>query len=152
MKNTIIRLFDIEYDAPKSVQKELEKEFIVSAVDLGWEDGDDLTEIIEGLGADWISDQTDWLVNGFEYNILIETDFYQLKREFVWSSGDANFAYNSYFQVMECDEEDCNIDEIGDFLLELERDEKASAIALEYGELAGRTGNSNYIDEGAALI
>ena len=70
MENTIIRLFDIEYDAPKSVQKELQKEFIVSAVDLGWEDGDDLTEIIEGLSADFISDETDWLVNGFEYEIL----------------------------------------------------------------------------------
>jgi hypothetical protein len=83
---------------------------------------------------------------------MLETDFDQLKREFVWSSGDADNAYNSYFEVMECDEEDCNINEITNFLLELERDEKASAIALEYGELAGRTGNSNYIDEGAALI
>jgi hypothetical protein len=82
----------------------------------------------------------------------LETDFDQLKREFVWNSGDVNNSYYSYFEVMGYDEEDCNIDEITDFLLELERDEKASAIALEYGELAGRTGNSNYIDEGAALI
>jgi hypothetical protein len=70
MKNTMIRLFDISYDAPKSVQKELQKEFIVSAGELGWEEGDDLTEIIEGLSADFISDKTDWLVNGFEYQIL----------------------------------------------------------------------------------
>ena len=152
MKNTIIRLFDIEYDAPKSVQKELQKEFIVSALQLGWEDGDDLTEIIEGLGADWISDQTDWLVNGFEYNIFIETDFDQLKREFVWSSGDVDNAYNAYFEVMEYDPEECDTDEIADFLLDLEKNKEASAIALEYGELAGRTGNSNYIDEGVALI
>jgi len=69
-ENTMIRLFDISYDAPKSVQKELQKEFIVSAVELGWEEGDDLTEIIEGLSADFISDETDWLVNGFEYEIL----------------------------------------------------------------------------------
>ena len=83
---------------------------------------------------------------------MLETDFDQLKREFVWSSGWADGAYSSYFEVMGYDEEDCNINEITDFLLELERDEKASAIASEYGELAGRTGNSNYIDEGAALI
>jgi hypothetical protein len=70
MKNTMIRLFDISYDAPKSVQKELQKEFIVSAGELGWEEGDDLTEIIEELSADFISDKTDWLVNGFKYQIL----------------------------------------------------------------------------------
>ena len=152
MENTMIKLFDINYDAPQEVIDELPKEFIVSAAYLGWEDGDDLTEIIEGLSADFISNQTDWLVNGFEYKILKETDFYQLKREFVWSSGDVDNAYNSYFEVMDYDVEDCDTDEIADFLLDLEKDEKASAIALEYGELAGRTGNSNYIDEGVALI
>ena len=152
MANTMIRLFDIEYDAPQEVIDELPIEFIVSAVDLGWEDGDDLTEIIEGLSADYISDQTDWLVNGFDYTILKETNFEQLKREFVWSSGDADNAFNSYFEVMEYDEDDCNVDEIANFLLELEKDEKASAIALEYGELAGKTNNSNYIEEGVALI
>lgn len=66
----MIRLFDINYGIPKSVQTELPTEFIVSALKLGWEDGDDLTEIIEGLSADFISDETGWLVNGFEYEIL----------------------------------------------------------------------------------
>ena len=70
MKNTMIRFFDIRFDAPKSVLKVLQNEFIVSAGVLGWEVGDDLTEIIEELSSDFISDETDWLVNGFEYEIL----------------------------------------------------------------------------------
>ena len=82
----------------------------------------------------------------------LETDFNQLKREFIWNCGDAESAYNSYFDVMGYEEEDCDIDEITDFLLELEDDKDASAIALKYGELAGNSGNSTYIDEGEALI
>jgi hypothetical protein len=53
---------------------------------------------------------------------------------------------------MEYDEEECDIDEITDFLLELENDKEASAIALKYGRLAGNSGNPHYVDEGEALI
>lgn len=82
----------------------------------------------------------------------LETDFNQLKREFIWNCGDAESAYNSYFETMEYEEEECDIDEITDFLLELENDKEASAIALKYGELAAKSGNPAYIDEGEALI
>ena len=83
---------------------------------------------------------------------VLETDFNQLKREFIWNCGDAEGAYNSYFESMDYEEEECDTDEITDFLLELENDKEASAIALKYGRLAGNSGNPHYIDEGEALI
>jgi hypothetical protein len=70
MENRMIRLFDISYDAPKSVQKELQKEFIFSAQYFDWKEGDDLIEIIEALSPVIIEDETGWLVNGFQYEIL----------------------------------------------------------------------------------
>ena len=82
----------------------------------------------------------------------LETDFDQLKREFIWNCGDAEGAYNSYFETKDYEEEECDTEEITDYLYELENDEVASSIALKYGTLAGETGNSNYIDEGEALI
>jgi len=82
----------------------------------------------------------------------LETDFNQLVREFVWNCGDADAAFNSYFDVMDYEQEDCDLDEIADFLSELENDRSAVEIASKYGMLAAETGNPSYIDEGEALI
>jgi hypothetical protein len=83
---------------------------------------------------------------------MLETDFDQLKREFIWNCGDAEGAYNSYFETKDYEEEECDTDEITNFLLELENDAEALVVALKYGTLAGETGNSSWIDEGEALI
>jgi hypothetical protein len=69
MKNRIVKLFNIKYQSPKSVQSDLETYFYTSLDTLDYENGDDADLIIQSIAGDKISDKTGWLVESFDYKL-----------------------------------------------------------------------------------
>jgi hypothetical protein len=66
-----IKLFNIDYDTDGE-EVELPSEIDCTPEDMGYdpnEDGD-IESFIQERGADYISDTTGWLVNGYEYKVV----------------------------------------------------------------------------------
>jgi hypothetical protein len=81
-----------------------------------------------------------------------ETDFNQLIREFIRTSGDVNNSYYSYFDVIGYDEDECNVDEVFSYLVGLDVTPTISQIALKYGNLWDVTEQEKWIDIGVKEI
>ena len=81
-----------------------------------------------------------------------ETNFDQLKREFVWNSGDVNNSYYSYFDVTGYDEDEVDSDEVFSYLVGLDTNPTISQIALKYGNLWDTTQQEKWIDLGVKEI
>ena len=81
-----------------------------------------------------------------------ETNFNQLKREFVWNSGNVNNSYYSYFDVTGYDEDEVDDDEVFSYLVGLDINPTISKIALKYGNLWDTTQQERYIDLGVKEI
>lgn len=71
MKNTKIILKDIDYDTDgESV--ELPDTIETTLEEMGWEEDENIDDFIMNRGADFISDETGWLVNSFDFELIIK--------------------------------------------------------------------------------
>jgi 5-methylthioribose kinase len=82
----------------------------------------------------------------------LETNFDQLKREYVWNSGDVSNSYYSYFDVTGYDEDECDADEVFSYLCSLDMNPTLSDIALKYGKLWDTTQQEKYVDLGVVEL
>lgn len=64
-----IRLYEIDYDTDGE-DVELPEEISTTAEEMGWDEDDNIDQFVSENGADFISDQTGWLVNGFLFEII----------------------------------------------------------------------------------
>ena len=64
-ENMNIRLYQIEYDTDGETLEGLPHELYFTLGELQWEKGDRVDDIVDGLAADKISDETGFCVLGF---------------------------------------------------------------------------------------
>lgn len=73
MTETKIKLYDIEYDTDGE-DVELPDEIMTTLKEMGWDveydKEENIEEFVMGNGADYISDQTGWLVESFSIEII----------------------------------------------------------------------------------
>jgi hypothetical protein len=68
-ENMTIRFYEIEYDTDGEELDSLPYELYFTLGELNWEKGDRVDDIVEGLGADKISDETGFCVLGFNWDL-----------------------------------------------------------------------------------
>lgn len=64
---TVVKFFSIDYETD-GVKVKPPKHLTATLRELGWEEGDDVDDVICSSGADFISNTTGWLVNSFDYS------------------------------------------------------------------------------------
>ena len=64
-----IRFYEIEYDTDGEELDGLPYELYFTLSELNWEKGDRVDDMVEGLGADKISDETGFCVLGFNWDL-----------------------------------------------------------------------------------
>jgi len=67
-EETIIRFYDIDVDGEDITIDDIE----TTLGELGWSEEDGLTpaDLIEEVGADYISDECGWCINGYNWEIV----------------------------------------------------------------------------------
>ncbi len=69
MEKTTVRLYDIDFDTDGEDIDDLPEEINTTLEEMGWEGEGDAEGFVNMNGADFISDQTGWLVNGFCFEL-----------------------------------------------------------------------------------
>lgn len=69
MENTKVTLYEIDYDTDGEDIDDLPGEINTTLEEMGWDGEENPDEFIYVNGADFISDQTGWLVNGFYHKL-----------------------------------------------------------------------------------
>lgn len=71
MEDTKVKLFEINYETDGE-EVDLPNVIEATLVKMGWTEGEDVDkdDFISIYGADFISNETGWLVNSFSYEIM----------------------------------------------------------------------------------